>query len=72
MGTVEESKLNEIKMLCVEGESAEAHAAHADDLAKAYAAFAGRQDGSNPASPGVTNVSADVVVASDVAPPPAG
>lgn len=66
MSTVEESRLNELKSQCVEGETDEAHAAHAADLAAAYAAFAGHQD-PNPATPGaVTQLEADVVVASDI------
>ena len=47
-----------------EGESDEYHAAHAAELEAAYAAFAGRQV-SNPAPPGVTQVTADVVVTSE-------
>lgn len=66
MSTIEESRLNELKMLCLEGESDEAHAAHTAELADAYAAFAGRQE-SNPAPAGVvTEVTADLVVASDM------
>ncbi len=67
MSTVEESRLNELKFLCVEDESAEAHASHAADLEAAYAAFQGRTQGSNPApADAVTELSAELVVASDM------
>jgi hypothetical protein len=62
--TKEQETLDALKATCIGDESDEEHAAHAEALAAAYAAFAGRQV-SNPAPPGVTQVTADVVVTSE-------
>lgn len=59
-------RLNSAKKLCKAGESDEKHAAHKDELEAAYAAFAQQRDeDSNPADPGTTQITADVVVASE-------
>ena len=62
--TQEQKALDAAKALCLEDESDEEHADHADALAVAYAAFAGRTE-SNPAPPGETPLSAAVVVTSE-------
>lgn len=68
----EQERLDELKAQCVEGETGEQHAAHAEALTAAYTAFASRDvatDESNPAPPGETFVDAAIVVTADTEPP---
>ena len=57
--------LDEIKALCLEGETETEHLVHKDQLEAAYAAFSVV---SNPAPEGVTQIEAHVAVDSTVAP----
>lgn len=59
------STLDELKAQCQDGETAAEHEAHAAQLAAAYATLAAPQ-ASNPAPQGVTELSAHVVVNSDL------
>lgn len=59
------SDLKKLKAKCKEGETEAQHAKHADSLAAAYKAFAEQRDeDSNPAAEGETDMTADVVVTS--------
>ena len=65
--------LDALKAECAEDESEEAHAEHSEALKAAYAEFSAachavdglKQAASNPAPPGVTEITADIVVKMD-------
>ena len=65
--------LDALKTECAEDESEEAHAEHSEALKAAYAEFSAachavdglKQAASNPAAPGVTEITADIAVQMD-------
>lgn len=63
-------QLAALKALCREGETPEEHGQHAEQLEAAYFAFAAESNGgvilAPPTQPGVTNIAADITIATEM------